>query len=147
MRTELTFRIILENPTPGVDYGLQEGKGSKYNTIQIQKAKTGNLLFEFNADLKTGESKAHAFTGPFVHGPATQQFVYIDIGTPAGQKDSPWTRRLKIPLKDIDPDIIKKATANPKLIFETTVPGSGKDGGPNCATVKPFSGWKLKSRH
>lgn len=23
------------------------------------------------------------------------------------------------------------------------VPGSAKDGGPNCATVKPFHGWSL----
>jgi Family of unknown function (DUF5990) len=26
-------------------------------------------------------------------------------------------------------------------ILETKVPGTGRDGGPNCATVKPFEGW------
>ena len=30
-------------------------------------------------------------------------------------------------------------------IFETRVPGTGRDGGPNCATVKPFAGWKSKN--
>jgi hypothetical protein len=34
--------------------------------------------------------------------------------------------------------------ANPQLLFEAIVPGTGKDGGPNCATVKPFAGWRLK---
>jgi len=27
--------------------------------------------------------------------------------------------------------------------METSIPGTGKDGGPNCATVKPFNGWKI----
>jgi len=29
------------------------------------------------------------------------------------------------------------------LIFESNVPGVGKDNGPNCGTVKPFEGWKI----
>jgi hypothetical protein len=41
-------------------------------------------------------------------------------------------------------DIIDQVTADPKMILETTVPGTGKDGGPNCATVKPFDGWKVR---
>jgi hypothetical protein len=28
-------------------------------------------------------------------------------------------------------------------VLEARVPGTGKDGGPSCATVKPFEGWKL----
>ena len=43
--------------------------------------------------------------------------------------------------KDID-----QLIANPNLIMETSVPGTGKDGGPNCATVKPFNGWKIIKR-
>jgi len=31
--------------------------------------------------------------------------------------------------------------------METHVPGTGKDGGSNCATVKPFGGWHLKKRY
>ena len=38
------------------------------------------------------------FAGPFVQGPAGERFVYINIGTYAGQLNTPWSRRLKIPL-------------------------------------------------
>ncbi|HYJ85907.1 MAG TPA: DUF5990 family protein [Pyrinomonadaceae bacterium] len=68
-------------------------------------------------------------------------FVYIDIGTYAGQKETGWSRRLKVPLRGITWDMIDGAMAAGQL--ETRVPGTGKDGSPSCATVKPFPGWKL----
>ena len=30
-----------------------------------------------------------------------------------------------------------------QAVLEARVPGTGKDGGPSCATVKPVDGWKL----
>jgi hypothetical protein len=62
---------------------------------------------------------------------------------PAGLMNSVWSRRLKIPLKDISTETVKLLLNDASLILETKVPGTGKDGGPNCATVKPFSGWHL----
>jgi Family of unknown function (DUF5990) len=35
------------------------------------------------------------------------------------------------------------AWQDPAKVMETQVSGTGRDGGPNCATVKPFDGWKL----
>ena len=55
MEQELTFRIILENPPPGVDFGLQKGGGSNYEVTQKQRSKTGDLHFEFNARVKEGK--------------------------------------------------------------------------------------------
>ena len=78
--------------------------------------------------------------GPFTHGPADARFAYLDIGTYAGQTDTQWSRRLKIPFRDITWDVVKKAS---KRVLETRVPGKGKDGSPSCATVKPFAGWKV----
>jgi hypothetical protein len=40
--------------------------------------------------------------------------------------------------------MIQEALSGSSGKIETVVPGSGKDGGPNCGTVKPFNGWKLK---
>jgi hypothetical protein len=34
MARELTLRIIIEQPPPGVDFGLQKGSGSVYETVQ-----------------------------------------------------------------------------------------------------------------
>ncbi len=33
METNVTLKIILENPAHGVDYGLQAGKGTDFKTV------------------------------------------------------------------------------------------------------------------
>ena len=61
----------------------------------------------------------------------------------AGQTHTQWARRLKVPLTGITWKDIDRLIDNTSLIMQTIVPGTGKDGGPNCATVKPFDGWKI----
>ena len=144
MDQELTFRIILEKPPAGVDFALQKGKGSNYETVQKQRSRAHDLRFDFTARAVPGAKNADPnLLGPFVQGPSGARFVYLDIGTAAGQIDSIWSRRLKIPLTGITAEILRQVEKDPKLILETHVPGTAKDGGPNCATVKPFAGWKL----
>ena len=146
MEHEVPFRIILEKPPSGVDFGLQKGKGSNYETVQKERSQAGDLRFEFPARIKAGKSSMPDFMGPFVQGPTGERFVYIDIGTYAGQTNTVWSRRLKIPLTGITKEMIDKLGPDPKMALEARVPGTGKDGGPNCATVKPFDGWKLVLR-
>ena len=143
MNHDLPIRIILEGPPTGVDFGVQKGKGNQYETIQKQRSNNNDLSFEFKILVKEGQTSLPDFTGPYVQGPLNERFIYIDIGTYAGQIDSVWGRRLKIPLRDISPETIKLLLTDSSVILETKVPGTGKDGGPNCATVKPFSGWHL----
>ena len=143
MNQELSVRIILESPPTGVDFGIQKGSGNKYETILKQRSNKDDLYFEFKISVKEGKTSLYNFTGPYVQGPSNERFIYIDIGTAAGQINSVWTRRLKIPLRDISSEMIKQILVDSSLILETKVPGTGKDGGPNCATVKPFSGWHL----
>ena len=146
MDKELMLRIVLEKPPAGIDFGLQKGSGSKYETIQKQRSKDNDLNFEFTVKIKNTGSPQLIFLGPFVQGSSTERFVYIGIGTYAGQSNTVWSRRLKIPLAGITQDIINKIMTDTNLLLETKVPGTGKDGGPNCATVKPFSGWQLKAK-
>jgi hypothetical protein len=142
MDKQVTLRIIIEQPVSGVEYGVQKGQGSKYETIQRQSSENLNdLTFEIPVSVKFSDNAEATFFGPFVQGPRAQRFVYIDIGTYAGQKETPWARRLKIPLTGIS-EIFKNSAAQ---LLVTKVPGKGKDGGPNCATVKPFLGWKLST--
>lgn len=145
MEQELTFRIVLENPPPGIDFGLQKGRGNDYEVVQKQRSNRGNLHFEFDARVKEGKDGSPALLGPFVQGPTHERFVYIDIGTFAGQTDTPWSRRLKIPFRDITWEVVEQATSG-NHVLETYVPGTGRDGGPTCATVKPFAGWKIQNR-
>ena len=143
MNQEIPIRIILESPPTGVDFGVQKGKGNQYETIQKQRSNNNDLRFEFEISVNESQTSKPNFTGPYVQGPLNERFIYIDIGTCAGQIDSVWSRRLKIPLRDISSENIKLLLTDSSFILETKVPGTGKDGGPNCATVKPFSGWHL----
>ena len=146
MEIELTLQIILTSPTTAVDFGLQKGTGNNYETVQKQRSTSQNLSFKFTVIVKGDKQKdaEPKFSGSFVQGPSGDKFVYIDIGTYAGQTNTKWARRLKIPLHGITWDQIDKINSNPEFILECCVPGTGKDGGPNCATVKPFDGWQLK---
>ena len=146
MESELTLQIILIKPTKEVDFGLQQGAGNDYETIQKQRSTGQDLFFKFPIKIK-GERKKDLlpkFSGSFAQGPAANKFIYIDIGTYAGQTNTGWSRRLKIPLTGITWEDIDKLISNPHLILEAIVPGTGRDGGPNCATVKPFDGWHYK---
>jgi Family of unknown function (DUF5990) len=130
-----------------VDFGIQHGKGNAYSTIQTQSTNGGNLNFEFTLIVKgnAGEVPPN-FLGPLSQGPARGRFVYIDIGKSAGQTNSSWQRRIKIPLTGITWELIQQTLANKKLVLEARLPGTGKDGGPSCATVHPIGGWKCLKR-
>jgi hypothetical protein len=122
----MKFRIILEAPPAGIDFGLQSGKGNDYKTLQIQRSKSGDLHFEFELE---------ALRGPLVQGSGNERFVYIDIGTYAGQTNTLCARRLKVQVKS---ELFDGKTKR----WTVRIPGTGKDGGPTCASVKPFPGWK-----
>lgn len=142
MDFELMLNIILEAPPPSVDFGLQKGAGTIYETVQKQQSSIGNLSFKCIVSVKLNKKGVYDFYGPFAQGPASERFLYIDIGTAAGVKDSAWSRRLKIPLYSISQDLLRTLSKDKDPILETRVPGTGKDGTPNCATVKNFQGWK-----
>src|SRR5437870_5760051 len=123
MERELTLRIVLEKPPVDVDFGLQEGRGNNYETIQKQRSKTKDLCFEFTLRVKATEKYSlPVFLGSLVQGPPSERFVYLDIGGYAGQTDTPWSRRLKIPLRGITPDTIDQVLKDSRAILETRVP-------------------------
>jgi hypothetical protein len=71
---------------------------------------------------------------PFV--PA-RRFVYICIGTSAGDHISPWSRRAKIDIHGIPREMLI-----PGAVLEAVLPGREKDGSPACATVRPTTPWR-----
>jgi hypothetical protein len=145
-KTEIAvpLRIILVAPPPGVDFGIQEGKGNDYKTIAIQRSKVGNLVLDCTIKVKGNRDDAPPnFGGPISQGPPSGRFIYIDIGKSAGQFDSGWQRRIKIPLDGITWELIDAVLEKPKRLIQATIPGTGKDGGPTCATTKPIDGWMV----
>ena len=102
-----------------------------------------NVTFDCTVTVKNNrENGLPNFLGPLTQGAPTERFIYFDIGQFAGQQDSCWNRRLKIPLVGITWDMIRQASADPRLVLETSVPGIGKRGGPMCAKLKHVD-WKV----
>ena len=143
VQQEVSLKILLQKPPAGIHFGLQKGSGSNYETVLKQESKGQDLCFEFKAVIKANNENTLTFTGPFIQGPSNNKFVYIDIGTYAGQSDSTWSRRLKIPLTGITQNTIRELSADSARFLEARIEGTGKDGSPSCATAKPFNGWKL----
>jgi len=125
---EVILRLTLEKPTAGVEFALQKGRGRPFTTEQKQRSSGRDLKFEFPVTVKTGKNGAPDFAGPYVQGPTGERFFYINIGTYAGQTNTPWSRRLKVPLYLIGWDAIESGR-----ILAARIPGTGKDGGPSCA--------------
>jgi hypothetical protein len=147
VEADVRLRIVLVAPPAGVDFGIQEGKGSDYNTIQLQRSQGADLRFKFSVSVRDNRDDGLPnFLGPLAQGPTTGRFIYIDVGKYAGQIDSCWERRIKVPLSGITWEMIEKSCIDSNLALEARLPGTGKDGGPNCATVKPTEGWKLCGR-
>jgi hypothetical protein len=145
MEYELRCRIVLETPPAGVDFAIQIGQGAKFQLGQKQRSTGDDLEFEFSVIVAATAQSAPDFRGPAVQGPRGQRFIYINSGTYAGQSRTAWSRRLKVPLVGLSSETVSRAAANPRGVLEARVAGTARDGGPNCATVKPFSGWVLKA--
>jgi len=143
MTAEVPIRIILVDPPAGVDFGVQRGRGAKYETLHVQRRSRGDIVFDFSLTVNDARKDAPNFVGPFAQGPSAGRFLYLDVGTYAGQKDTHWSRRIKIPLRDISWPLVKKVMANPGLALVAKIPGKGRDGSPSCATVRLLEDWEV----
>jgi len=132
-QTLLNFRIIIQQPVSGVLHSLQDKDDTPLDPKSSQQGEA--LLFDFPVRVGSGPK----FFGDQVRreGPE-RRFVYIRIGQLAGDHASPWSRRMKIDIHDIDTALLERAAKNGGVI-ETVVNGTGKDGTPACATVPPIA--------
>jgi hypothetical protein len=129
-QTEIRMRVVIENPVPGVLHSLQSKDGYP---LDPKRSDSGEALaFEFPIRFAPGPK----FFGDQVRreGPV-RRFVYVRIGQSAGDKSSPWSRRMKIDIHDIPPELLECAAATGTAV-EIRVDGTGKDGTPACATVR-----------
>jgi hypothetical protein len=139
MTTEINLRIVLKNPIEGTRYGLQKGKGSVYETLQGQLGSGHDLKFNFTIQVKEINGSVPTIIGPFVQGPKGNRFIYIGIGSYAGQTGAVWNGRIKVPLSDAAFENIQ--SDKDLYLWSCNIPGRNKDGKPVFATIKPFEGW------
>src|SRR5262245_50615943 len=144
IESELALRLVLVDPPGEVDFGIQSGRGSGYETLFVQRRTSGDISFDFSMNVAESPKDGRPnFLGPFAQGPPAGRFIYIDVGTYAGQKGTPWARRMKIPLQEITWALVKATRSTEGARLEARIPGRGRDGGPNCATVKLLGTWQI----
>jgi hypothetical protein len=129
---DILLRIIIDQPVAGVRHSLQ---AKDEQPLDPKVSRAGEpLLFDLPIRVAPGPK----YFGDQVRreGPV-RRFVYIRVGQLAGDPSSPWSRRMKIDIHDIDVDLLARAIETGDVI-ETVVNGTGKDGTPACATVRPI---------
>ena len=130
MAATVTLRLIIDDPVPGVRYSLQKDD----MPFEPRTAGDGPLAFELPGTLHPDGR----MTGPFVRREGPQRrFVYIRIGTSAGDHASAWSRRAKV-----DIHTIPAALLVPGARLEVHLPGRARDGSPACATLRPIMEWQ-----
>ena len=144
MKSEVPIRLVLVDPPAGVDFGIQRGHGTAFEALFVQQAKREDLSFDLSLTVSDNRKDGLPdFQGPFAQGPPANRFIYVDVGTYAGQRDTPWSRRMKVPLQGITWPLIRKVSSRPGRKLSARIPATGKGGGPNCATVKLLGDWHV----
>jgi hypothetical protein len=134
-QTEIRMRIVIETPVPGVAHSLQDKKSQP---VDAKTSKAGEALsFDFPVRIAVGPK----FYGEQVRSEGPERrFVYIGVGQGAGQKNTPWSRRMKIDIHTIPQTLLDKAAKGKTL--EAVINGTASDGSPACATVVPAKAWR-----
>lgn len=127
-------------PPAGVQWRLQEGRA---DLIAPTRATGDEIEFEFTLRVGPPRDGLPNFLGPAAQGPADGRFVYINSGRRAGQLGTGWDRRAKVPLRGISAALLNAALTDGGYLLEARIAGTGKDGGPACATVPLLEGWRL----
>ena len=140
--SEVAFRITVLNPPRGVTFRLQRGRSE---LIGPSRETATSISFDFTLRVAPGVAgDPPRLLGPFAQGPPTARFVYVNSGKQAGQAESCWDRRAKVHLREVTASVIEEAAASGAVI-ETQIAGTGRDGGPVCATVPLIGGWRVVS--
>ncbi|MFN4040950.1 MAG: DUF5990 family protein [Brevundimonas sp.] len=134
MPSEITLRLTITDPVPGVRYSLQKDD-APFAPVTASEA-------PLSFDIQMRLSDDSRFLGPFVRREGRdRRFVYIRIGKSAGDHASEWARRAKVDIHDIPPDLL--AQARDGAVLQIVLPGRGRDGTPTCATVRPLEPWRV----
>ncbi|MEZ0540773.1 DUF5990 family protein [Fibrella arboris] len=138
------FRVIVAKPVAGAVYGVQKGSGNAYETLQKQTANSGDLRFDSALPAKRDKEGNLVLCGPLCQGPPHGRFLYLDIGSYAGQENAPFSGRLKVPLPRI-PDEFREKVVGERVFVATIYGTSEKTGRPVGGTAKPVDGWKVET--
>ena len=140
MKPVLMLRIVVTRPPIGVEFAVQRARSDLLAPAEVTSDAT---TFEFPVSVADTTANPPRLTGEFAQGPPAARFVYVNSGTLAGQSASCWTRRAKVPLVSIGPELLQAALQQSGAVLEARILGTARDGGPACATVPLLRAWTL----
>jgi len=140
-RFEVPIRIIVEDPVPGLTIALQRGKSAKVTLLPPSSQSPDAVVFDLDVtvDGRLPDGRPRLL-GPCVQGPPEARFVYLPLGRYAGQVDSEWGGRVKVPLGGLGWDQIKTLSSGARLAAR--IQGRSPKGGPALASMQLLPpGW------
>jgi len=143
-RLVMPIRIVIEDPVPGVRIVLQRGATARAALIPPVSGTPEALIFDLDVVIEGALADGRPrLLGPFVQGPPEARFVYLCVGQAAGQIESEWNRRVKVPLGGISAELIETLQGGARL--EARIASRGRDGSPACASVPLLApGWHVR---
>jgi len=142
-RFELPIRIVVEGPVPGLAIALQRGHAARVELVAPASQSTDAIALdlEVTVDGRLADGRPRLL-GPYVQGPPVARFVYLTVGKYAGQADSQWGGRVKVPLGDLSWNEIEALAPGGRLVAR--IAGQSPKGGPALASVRLLPpGWAM----
>ncbi|HYN89839.1 MAG TPA: DUF5990 family protein [Ardenticatenaceae bacterium] len=126
--SSIRLRLICTTPpTEGqadeeTEFGLQDRKQMLFSG---QKQGDGSIHYEFGVEARPDPQTAKPrFSSAFVHGSSATPFLYLSLKRKQAA-ESPWIRRLKIPLASITWAQVEQVARMESGILEARVAGTG----------------------
>jgi hypothetical protein len=138
----LALRIIVVDPPPNILWALQLGRDE---IAQPSYSTNSRIRFDFTVEVVDDSSKGtFRLRGPAVQGRPGERFVYLRIGTYAGQTGTDVARRAKIGLEGITLKLLDAVRSRRGGVLEVQFAGTDSKGGAACATVPLLGkGWHV----
>ena len=127
-------------PPAGVTTKVQRGGDELLSPSEVSNEA---LVFDLHVSVDLAGETPN-FLGKYAQGPKDVRFLYVNSGTSAGQMGSCWSRRAKISLMSITYEQIDAVIAGEGVLL-AEYNGTGRDGGPTCASVKGIE-WKIAAK-
>jgi hypothetical protein len=138
----LSLRIVVVDPPRDILWALQLGKDELVKPASITKTR---IVFDLSVEMVEDSSPSgFRLRGRAVQGRPGKRFVYLRIGTYAGQTDTLIGRRAKIGIEGIDRKLVDAMRAKKSGVLQAKFTGTDRKGEPACATVPLLGeGWEV----
>lgn len=115
-RFELPLCLVVEDRVRGLTLALQRCQAGKATLLPPARNSVSAAAFELEVTVDGTLSDGRPrLVGPFVQGPPNARFVYLAVGKRAGQVESPWDGRVKVPLGGVNWEDIQSLSPKGRL--------------------------------